>query len=89
MMRLLHTLPVAALAAFGLAAPALAAGQGGSGVAAWIEMSRPADALAQGKIVVELDTKGMPKGENIIALNLFTNSALRPVISLQIAGTIQ
>lgn len=53
MMRLLHTLPVAALAAFGLAAPALAAGQGGRGVAAWIEMSRPADALAQGKIVVE------------------------------------
>lgn len=43
----------------------------------------------KGKIVVELDTKGMPKGENIIALNLFTNSPLRPVISLQIAGTIQ
>lgn len=43
----------------------------------------------KGRIVVELDTKGMPKGENIIALNLFTNSALRPVISLQIAGTIQ
>jgi hypothetical protein len=43
----------------------------------------------KGKIVVELDTKGMPKGENIIALTLITNSALRPVISLQIAGTIQ
>ena len=43
----------------------------------------------KGKIVVELDTKGMPKGENIIALNLFTNSPFRPVISLQIAGTIQ
>ena len=43
----------------------------------------------KGKIVVELDTKGMPKGENIIALTLITNSALRPVIALQIAGTIQ
>ena len=43
----------------------------------------------KGKIVVELDTKGMPKGENIIALTLITNSALRPVVSLQIAGTIQ
>ena len=43
----------------------------------------------KGKIVVEVDTKGMPKGENIIALTLITNSALRPVIALQIAGTIQ
>ena len=43
----------------------------------------------KGKIVLELDTKGMPKGENVIALTLITNSALRPVISLQIAGTIQ
>ena len=43
----------------------------------------------KGRIVVELDTKGMPKGDNIIALNLFTNSPFRPVISLQIAGTIQ
>lgn len=43
----------------------------------------------KGKIVIELDTKGMPKGENIIPLTLITNSAARPVISLQIAGTIQ
>jgi hypothetical protein len=43
----------------------------------------------KGRIVVELDTKGMPKGDNIIALNLFTNSPFRPVISLQIAGNIQ
>lgn len=47
------------------------------------------DAGKKGRIVVELDTKGMPKGENIIALNLYTNSPLRPVISLQIEGTIQ
>lgn len=52
MMRLLHTLPVAALVALGFAAPAAAA-QGGCEVAAWIEMSRPAEALAKGAIVVE------------------------------------
>ena len=43
----------------------------------------------KGTIAVELDTKGMPKGENIIALELFTNSPYRPVISLQLTGTIQ
>jgi hypothetical protein len=53
-----------------------------------LEMQKTAPGK-KGKIVVELDTKGMPKGENIIALNLFTNSPFRPVISLQIAGTIQ
>ena len=53
-----------------------------------LEMNKTAPGK-KGRIVVELDTKGMPKGENIIALTLITNSALRPVISLQIAGTIQ
>ena len=43
----------------------------------------------KGEIVIDLDTSGMPKGANIIALNLFTNSPLRPVISLQLSGTIQ
>lgn len=43
----------------------------------------------KGKIVIELNTSGLPRGENIIALNLFTNSPLRPVISLQLEGTIQ
>ncbi len=43
----------------------------------------------KGKIVIELDTKGMPKGDHIIALNLYTNSPLRPVVSLQLEGTIQ
>lgn len=52
------------------------------------EMSKTAPGK-KGSIVIELNTAGMPKGENIIALNLFTNSPLRPVISLQIAGTIQ
>ena len=53
-----------------------------------VEMEKTAPGK-KGKIVVDLDTKGMPKGDNIIALTLITNSALRPVISLQIAGTIQ
>ena len=53
-----------------------------------LEMDKTAPGK-KGKIVVELDTKGMPKGDNIIALTLITNSALRPVISLQIAGTIK
>jgi hypothetical protein len=53
-----------------------------------VEMEKAAPGK-KGKIVLELDTKGMPKGENIIALTLITNSALRPVISLQITGTIQ
>jgi len=43
----------------------------------------------KGKIVIDLDTRGIPKGEVIIPLTLITNSAARPVISLQIAGTIQ
>lgn len=42
----------------------------------------------KGKIVIELDTKGMPEGDHIIALNLYTNSPLRPVVSLQLEGTI-
>ncbi|MDO5443697.1 MAG: DUF1573 domain-containing protein [Bacteroidia bacterium] len=47
------------------------------------------EAGKKGRIIVELDTKGMPKGDNIIALSLYTNSPLRPVVSLQIEGTIQ
>lgn len=42
----------------------------------------------KGSIVVELDTTGLPKGDIIIALNLFTNSPLRPVISLQLTGKV-
>ena len=53
-----------------------------------LEMEKTAPGK-KGKIVLELDTAGMPKGDNVIALTLITNSALRPVISLQIAGTIQ
>lgn len=49
MMRLLYTLPAAALAALCIAAPGFAAEPE---AAAWIEMSRPADALTTGKIVV-------------------------------------
>lgn len=40
-------------------------------------------------INVELNTQGMPKGENIIVLNLYTNDPLRPVVTLQLVGEIQ
>ncbi len=52
------------------------------------QMDETTAAGKKSSIVVELDTKGMPKGENIIVLNLYTNSPLRPVVPLQIAGTI-
>lgn len=42
----------------------------------------------KGTITLELDTEGLPPGDIIFALNLFTNAPLRPVISLQITGTI-
>ena len=46
------------------------------------------EAGKKGAITLELDTTGLPKGEIIIALNVFTNSPLRPVISLQLTGTV-
>ena len=61
-MRLLHTLPVAALAAFGFAVPAVAAptdaGQVDCEVVAWIEMTSPANALADGSIEVLRGDRG-------------------------------
>lgn len=42
----------------------------------------------KGQLVLDLDTTGMPKGENIIVLNLFTNSPSRPIITLQLVGEI-
>lgn len=46
------------------------------------------EAGKSGAITLELDTTGLPKGDIIIALNVFTNSALRPIISLQLVGTV-
>ena len=46
------------------------------------------EAGKKGTITLELDTTGLPKGEIIIALNVFTNSCLRPVISLQLTGKV-
>ena len=46
------------------------------------------EAGKKGAIALELDTTGLPKGDIIIALNVFTNSPLRPVISLQLTGTV-
>lgn len=46
------------------------------------------EAGKKGTITLELDTTGLPKGDIIIALNVFTNSCLRPVISLQLTGKV-
>ena len=42
-----------------------------------------------GKIRVNLDTKGMPKGEVLVIVSLTTNSPLRPLVNLFITGFIQ
>ena len=47
-----------------------------------------APAGKKGYVTVELDTYGMPAGEHIIVLNLYTNAPLRPVITLQLVGEI-
>lgn len=41
-----------------------------------------------GSIKIEVNTTGMPSGENTIVLNLYTNSPLRPVVTLQLVGEI-
>lgn len=42
-----------------------------------------------GSFSCSLDTRNMKKGENAIAILLTTNSPLRPVVSLYVAGTIE
>ena len=42
-----------------------------------------------GKLRVNLDTKGMPKGEVLVIVSLTTNSPLRPLVNLFITGFIQ
>ena len=42
-----------------------------------------------GKLKVNLDTRGMPKGEVLIIVSLTTNSPLRPLVNLFITGFIQ
>lgn len=43
----------------------------------------------KGTLKIALNTSGMPRGENIIVLNLYTNSTHRPVVTLQLVGEIQ
>lgn len=42
-----------------------------------------------GKLLIDLDTTGMPKGEVMIMVSLTTNSPLRPLVNLFITGFIQ
>ncbi len=43
---------------------------------------------AKGKLEVSLDTAGLPEGEALILLNLYTNSPHRPLITLFLTGWI-
>lgn len=43
----------------------------------------------KGKLHFSLDTGGLPEGENVIMLTLTTNSPLRPVVNLFVAGIIR
>lgn len=43
----------------------------------------------KGKLHFRLDTSGLPEGENVIMLTLTTNSPLRPVVNLFVAGIIR
>ncbi len=42
----------------------------------------------EGKFTVSLDTAGLPKGEALVMITLTTNSPLRPVVTLFLAGII-
>jgi len=43
----------------------------------------------KGSFGVELDTSGMPSGETLVIVTLTTNSAIRPIVNLFIAGWIE
>ena len=43
----------------------------------------------KGQLQFRMETKGLPEGENVIMLTLTTNSPLRPVVNLFVAGIIQ
>lgn len=44
---------------------------------------------AKGKVHFRMETSGLPEGENVIMLTLTTNSPLRPVVNLFVAGIIR
>ena len=43
----------------------------------------------KGKLRFTMDTRALPEGENVVMLTLTTNSPLRPVVNLFVAGIIQ
>lgn len=51
--------------------------------------SKDIPAQKKGDIMFTLDTTGMPKGETVIMISLTTNSPLRPLVNLFVAGIIQ
>ena len=56
-----------------------------------LEATLPEDVApsAKGKLEFRLETSGLPEGENVIMLTLTTNSPLRPVVNLFVAGIIK
>ena len=49
----------------------------------------PTPAGGKGTFKVPVDTKRLPKGENLIIVTLTTNSPLRPLVNLFIAGAVE
>lgn len=44
---------------------------------------------AEGDLAVRLDTSGLPAGETLVQLTLYTNSPLRPIVNLFLSGWIE
>ena len=53
------------------------------------EMPRPVPGQQKGSVRFTLDTSSLDKGENVIMVSLTTNSPLRPLINLFVAGEIR
>ena len=53
------------------------------------ERPRPIAAQQKGSVRLSLDTSSLEKGENVIMVSLTTNSPLRPLVNLFVAGEIR
>lgn len=53
------------------------------------EMPRPIAAQQKGSVRFTLDTSSLDKGENVVMVSLTTNSPLRPLVNLFVAGEIR
>lgn len=61
-----------------------------SDAASWSHSTIPEAAPGQKvRFKVSIDTAGMPKGESLTVVTLTTNSPLRPIINLFVAGYIE